>query len=223
MHSNSYSKKKTAKKDATGKYLKKFKMKTDIILAGVGGQGILTIAAAIGYAALKEKLYIKQAEVHGMSQRGGAVQSHLRISDKPIYSDLIPVGKADIILSVEPLEALRYLPYLSSKGWLIANSDPYENIDNYPQVDSVLTEIEKIKHHVLVNATSVARDMRNPKSSNIVMLGLAARFIGISKASFISGIKELFSNKGVEIIEQNVNAFEYGWQQTKSLKTTEQL
>ena len=110
-------------------------MKLDIILSGVGGQGILSIAAIIGEAALEEKLHIKQAEVHGMSQRGGDVQSNLRISSEPIRSDLIARGGADLILSLEPMEALRYLPYLSDTGWIVTNAAPFVNIPNYPQVD----------------------------------------------------------------------------------------
>src|SRR6056297_685934 len=112
-------------------------MKTDIVLAGVGGQGILSIAATIGMAALENNLYLKQAEVHGMSQRGGAVQSHMRLSDKEILSDLIPKGQADIILSVEPMESLRYLPYLSEKGWLVTNTTAYKNIPDYPEEEVV--------------------------------------------------------------------------------------
>ena len=97
-------------------------MKTDMILSGVGGQGILSIAAVVGEAAVNEGLYMKQAEVHGMSQRGGDVQSNLRLSDQPIASDLIPKGQADLIVSLEPMEALRYLPYLKKDGWLVTNS-----------------------------------------------------------------------------------------------------
>ena len=89
-------------------------MKTDIILCGVGGQGILSIATVLGQAATASGLYLKQAEVHGMSQRGGDVQSNLRLSTERIWSDLIPKGQADLIISMEPMEALRYLPYLSS-------------------------------------------------------------------------------------------------------------
>ena len=107
-------------------------MKTDIILSGVGGQGILSIATVIGEAALNEGLYIKQAEVHGMSQRGGDVQSNLRISSDPIHSDLIALGKADIIISLEPMEALRYVNYLAPTGWIITNTTPFVNIPNYP-------------------------------------------------------------------------------------------
>ena len=106
------------------------KMKTDIILSGVGGQGILSIATIIGEAATRMGLTLKQAEVHGMSQRGGDVQSILRLSDGPIASDLIPFGSADLILSLEPMEALRYLPYLSQEGWFISSSAPFKNIPN---------------------------------------------------------------------------------------------
>jgi indolepyruvate ferredoxin oxidoreductase beta subunit len=122
-------------------------MKSDIVLSGVGGQGILSIATIIGLAAIENDLFLKQSEVHGMSQRGGDVQSHLRLSGKPISSDLIPYGKADLIISVEPMESLRYLPWLSKSGWLVTNSTPFINIDNYPPVEEILKEIRKIKNH----------------------------------------------------------------------------
>jgi indolepyruvate ferredoxin oxidoreductase beta subunit len=131
-------------------------MKKDIILAGVGGQGILSIAAIIAYAALEENLFIKQSEVHGMSQRGGAVMSNLRISDKPIASDLIPLGKADAIIAVEPMESLRYLEYLSPDGWLITNLEPFINIPDYPNIEDIKAEILKVKNHVILNADEIA-------------------------------------------------------------------
>ena len=134
-------------------------MKTDIILAGVGGQGILTIAATIGMAAINTNLYLKQAEVHGMSQRGGAVQSHLRISDREIYSDLIPKGEADIILSVEPMESLRYLPYLSKDGWLVSNTKAYRNITGYPDEQELLEAIDKIPNHIALDADKIASEL----------------------------------------------------------------
>ena len=126
-------------------------MKTDIILAGVGGQGILSIAATIGMAALHNDLHLKQAEVHGMSQRGGAVQSNMRISDKEIASDLIPMGAADIILSVEPMESLRYLPFLKKGGWLVTNTTPFVNIPDYPEIEEVLKEIKNKWSLILIN------------------------------------------------------------------------
>ncbi|MFA6125906.1 MAG: indolepyruvate oxidoreductase subunit beta [Bacteroidales bacterium] len=185
-------------------------MKTDIILAGVGGQGILTIAAAIGFASLYEKKYVKQAEVHGMSQRGGAVQSHLRISDLPIASDLIPLGKADLILSVEPMESLRYLPFLSQQGWVITNSVPFINIDDYPSILQIEEQVKILPHSVWINADKLAKDCQSPKSSNIVMLGAAAGYLGLSLDSLKTGIEKIFSRKGKEVVDANIRAFEIG-------------
>lgn len=107
-------------------------MKKDIILCGVGGQGILSIATVIGEAATKAGLYLKQAEVHGMSQRGGDVQSNLRLSTETIWSDLIPQGGADVVISMEPMESLRYLPYLAKTGVIVTSCKPFINIPNYP-------------------------------------------------------------------------------------------
>jgi indolepyruvate ferredoxin oxidoreductase beta subunit len=185
-------------------------MKTDIVLAGVGGQGILSIAATIGMAALHSNLQLKQSEVHGMSQRGGAVQSHMRVSDKNIASDLIPMGAADIILSVEPMESLRYLPFLSKDGWLVTNSTPFINITNYPKIDDVLAEIRKFKNHILIDADKIAEEVGSRRSSNIVMLGAASPFFNIPFESFEEGIRKIFGRKGDDIIEINLKALRAG-------------
>ena len=185
-------------------------MKNDIILAGVGGQGILTIAATIGMAALHQDLNLKQAEVHGMSQRGGAVQSHLRISDAEIASDLIPLGNATLILSVEPMESLRYLPYLSEQGWLVTNSNPMVNIPDYPDATKLKEEIEKISHYLILDAKEIARKAGSTRSLNIVMLGVASPFIDIPVESFEFGIGKIFSRKGEEMVNLNINAFKAG-------------
>jgi len=185
-------------------------MKNDIILSGVGGQGILSIAAVIGYAAVENKLYIKQAEVHGMSQRGGDVQSHFRLSDEPVASDLIPYGEADIILSVEPMEALRYLPWLAEKGWLVTNSNPYVNIPDYPEKEDLLNEIRKIKNNLIVDADTLARDIGSIKAANIVMLGAASHFIDIPYESLENAVRKLFGRKGEQVIELNLKALEEG-------------
>ena len=162
-------------------------MKKDIILSGVGGQGILSIATVIGKAALKDGLYMKQAEVHGMSQRGGDVQSNLRISDQPIASDLIPTGKCDLIISLEPMEALRYLPYLSPEGWLVTNEAPFINIPNYP-----------------------AEEVGSPRVANIVLLGATIPFLGIDYAKVQDSIREIFQRKGDAIVELNLKALAAG-------------
>ncbi len=185
-------------------------MKHDIILAGVGGQGILTIATIIGYAALKRGWYLKQAEVHGMSQRGGDVQSHLRLSDKPIWSDLIPFGKADMILSVEPMEALRYLPYLAPDGWVIANSTPFNNIAKYPEPEDINKQIKSIHNNILIDADTIAKDVKANRSMNIVMLGAATKHLGFAPEEFEQAITSIFSRKGEVIVEANLRAFRAG-------------
>lgn len=192
-------------------------MKVDIILAGVGGQGILSIAASIGMAALHQNLFLKQAEVHGMSQRGGSVHSDLRISDKEIASDLIPLGRADLIISVEPMEALRYLPYLSADGWLVTNSSPYVNIPDYPDIEQLALEIKHLKHHIMLDADKMASDLGSKKSGNMVILGAATPFIKISFESFEAGVKEIFKAKGEEIVNVNLAALKSGRDYTLSI------
>ena len=184
-------------------------MKTDIILSGVGGQGILSIAAVIGDAALKEGLYMKQAEVHGMSQRGGDVQSNLRLSDEPIASDLIPKGHADLIISLEPMESLRYLPYLKKEGWLVTNSRPFVNIPNYPEIEKVNAELDKLPHKVVLDVEETA---------NIVMLGAATPFIGIEYDKIEAGIRQIFGRKGEDIVNMNLKALKAGYDLAQSLR-----
>ncbi len=182
-------------------------MKTDIILAGVGGQGILSIAAILGAAALNENLYLKQAETHGMSQRGGEVVSHLRISDKPVYSDLIPKGKADIILSVEPLESLRYLPYLKKDGSLVTNTTEFRNIPDYPVLEKTFRELGTKLKIVQIDADKMARETGNPRASNMVMLGAASPFINIATEIILKAIETVFGSKGIDVVESNKKAF----------------
>lgn len=187
-------------------------MKTDIILSGVGGQGILSIAAVIGKAALKDGLYMKQAEVHGMSQRGGDVQSNLRISDKPIASDLIPRGGADLIISLEPMESLRYLPYLKKDGWLVTNSEPFINIPNYPEIDKIMAELDKLPHKVILDVEKIAKEVASARSANIVMLGASAPFLGIEYAKIEEGIRSIFGRKGEDVVNMNLKALKAGYQ-----------
>ncbi|WP_298370787.1 indolepyruvate oxidoreductase subunit beta [uncultured Lutibacter sp.] len=185
-------------------------MKTNIILAGVGGQGILTIAAILDIAALASGLNIKQSEVHGMSQRGGAVQSHVRISDKEIFSDLIPQGKADIIISVEPMELLRYLPFLKKNGHLVTDSNPFLNILNYPKLEELYTEIKSFPNALLIDAKAIAKELGNSKATNIVLLGAIAHLLPLSDESLKEAINTLFSKKGAKIVSKNIEAFNKG-------------
>ncbi|MEA3463070.1 MAG: indolepyruvate oxidoreductase subunit beta, partial [Bacteroidota bacterium] len=174
--------------------------------------GILSIAAVIGMAAVESGLYLKQAEVHGMSQRGGAVQSHLRISDAPIASDLIPEGSCDMILSVEPMEALRYLPFLAKDGWVVTSNKSFVNIDDYPVENEIFEEIRKIENHLIIDAWSIARELGSQKVSNIVMLGAASEYLEIAQERLEGALNTLFGRKGEEVVALNINALKAGRQ-----------
>lgn len=185
-------------------------MKKDIIISGVGGQGIVSIASIIGYAAVEEGLSFKQSEVHGMSQRGGDVSSHFRLSSQDIFSDLIPFGSADLIISVEPMEALRYLPYLADDGWLITNTKPYENIPNYPPIDALIEEINKLPNHIAIDADQIAKSIGAPKSANVVILGSASPFLDIDYKKLENAIRLIFGRKGDDVVEANITALAKG-------------
>ena len=185
-------------------------MKCDIIMAGVGGQGILSIAATIGLAAVEKNLFLKQSEVHGMSQRGGDVQSHLRLSDKEIHSDLIPAGKADLIISVEPMEALRYLPWLSPDGWIVTNSVPFINITDYPDTDEIMAELKKTGNTIVIDADAIAKDLGSSRSGNMVILGAASSFISLPFESLENSVRQLFKRKGEEVVDLNLKALRAG-------------
>lgn len=186
-------------------------MKKDIILAGVGGQGILTIATIIGDAATAAGLNLKQAEVHGMSQRGGDVQSNLRLSTEPIHSDLIKQGAADLIISMEPMEALRYLPYLNKEGWVVTSSHPFKNIPNYPEEEALMEELNNLPQVAALPIEDVAKENNLPKSANVVLLGMAAKYIEIlTPEQLRESIARVFAAKGEKIVEANQQAFDLG-------------
>ena len=193
-------------------------MKTDIILSGVGGQGILSIATIIGEAATRLGLTLKQAEVHGMSQRGGDVQSSLRLSDQPIASDLIPLGMADIILSLEPMEALRYLPYLSKEGWIITSSAPFINIPNYPDTEQLMQELNSLPHVVALDVDAIAKENNMPRCGNVILLGAAAVFLKIIDTDELyHSIERIFRSKGEAVVEMNHRAFKIGYEYAQQL------
>ena len=193
-------------------------MKRDIILAGVGGQGILSIATVIGDAALNEGLYLKQAEVHGMSQRGGDVQSNLRLSSDPIYSDLIPLQGADIIISLEPMEALRYLPYLKPEGWIVTSSKPFVNIPNYPDLEDIIAHVKAVKNHVLVDVEELAKQAGAPaQAANMVLLGAAIPMLDIDHDKIIAGVERIFSRKGEAVVASNIAAIEAGYSASQKI------
>ena len=185
-------------------------MKYDIILCGVGGQGVLSVAAAIAGCAAAEGLHVRQSEVHGMAQRGGAVMSHLRISDAAIPGDLVPRGGADMILSMEPLEALRYTGYLKPGGACIAAAAPFENIPNYPDLDGIHARLAGLPGAKVVEAKSLARESGNPKAVNMVMVGAASVHLPLEQEALETSIAALFARKGAAVVESNITAFRAG-------------
>jgi len=182
-------------------------MKCDLLIAGVGGQGILTIAAILGRAALGSGLHVKQSEVHGMAQRGGAVQSHFRMSSDPIASDLVPRGAADLVLSMEPMEALRYLPWLGPAGWLITNDEPILNTAAYPDPAAVRAAVARRPRHVLFNGTALASAAGSPRAMNVAMLGAASAVIGLPESAFAAAIRDQFGEKGEKVVATNLAVF----------------
>jgi len=184
-------------------------MEFNIILSGVGGQGILTIAYLLDNASVANSYHFKQAEIHGMAQRGGAIQTHLRISDKPIFSDLIPQARADLILSVEPLEVNRYLSYLKKDGAVVSSSTPVKNIPNYPDERELLRRLLSLPNVVLLDADKIARQAGSSRSQNVVMLGAATPFLPFKLVPHF--VQEVFGDKGDRVVETNIRALTMGF------------
>jgi len=182
----------------------------DIVLAGVGGQGVLSLAGIIAHSAMKEGLHVKQSEVHGMSQRGGAVMAHLRIAETPIHSDVIGRGDADMILALEPVESLRYLDYLAKEGTVISNTAPVVNIPDYPDLEAFLDRIRALPHAVLVDAERLARAAGSPRAANMVLVGAASHLLPMSLETIRQTVEELFSAKGAEMVRVNLEALRSG-------------
>ncbi len=182
----------------------------DIIIAGVGGQGILTICAIIGGAALNHGLHVKQSEVHGMAVRGGAVVSHLRMSSGPIASDLIPLGAAHMILSMEPMEALRYLPYARRDAVLVTNRNPVRNVAAYPDETLIEARLKEWPRHALLDAEKMARQAGTVRAVNSVILGAASAFFMIPEADMRSYLERFFERKGRDVVDKNLAAFDMG-------------
>ena len=185
-------------------------MEKNIILAGVGGQGILSIAFVIDNAALDAGFQFKQAEVHGMAQRGGAVQSHLRYSDGPIYSDLIPTGRADMVLSIEPLEVMRYWHYLSPDGWVVTSVTPYVNIPDYPDIDDLVDDLAGFKQLIMVDSGLVAKAAGNLRAQNMAVVGAASSQLDFTEEALLRFVEMLFQRKGQKIVDVNIRAFRFG-------------
>jgi indolepyruvate ferredoxin oxidoreductase beta subunit len=184
--------------------------RADVVLAGVGGQGVLTAAGILAEAARRAHLYVKQGEVHGMSQRGGAVTANLRMSEAPVASDLIARGSATMVLSLEPVEALRWLPYLSYSGVVVTSANPVVNISDYPPVEEVLAALARLPHAVVVDADPLAREAGSGHANNVVLLGAAAGFLPFSADLLRTCVSDLFGSRSERLREVNLRAFDAG-------------
>jgi indolepyruvate ferredoxin oxidoreductase, beta subunit len=185
-------------------------MRYDIILAGVGGQGVLSVSGIIAAAAMQEGLSVKQSEVHGMSQRGGAVLANLRMASGPVASDLVPLGTAALILSMEPLESLRYLHYLAPSGAVVTSTDPMRNIPDYPELADVLGAVRALPRAVLIDGDRVARTAGSARAANMVLIGAASRLLPLQPETLERCIASRFASKGPAVVDLNLNAFRAG-------------
>lgn len=195
-------------------------MKCDIILAGVGGQGVLSLSAIIASALLRQGWRAKQSEVHGMSQRGGMVQAHLRLSDEPIHSDLIPASSADLVVSMEPVESLRYVHWLAPTGTLITSVDPVRNMDDYPDLETIFAAIRSIPGSQLVEAEKLARQAGSARASNMVLVGATSLRLPVGPEALEAEIEAVFGRKGARIVEINTKAFRLGREAAAACATT---
>jgi indolepyruvate ferredoxin oxidoreductase beta subunit len=185
-------------------------MKSDILLCGVGGQGVLSIAATLASASLEENLHVKQSEVHGMSQRGGAVSATLRISDQPIHSPLIPRGEASLLLSMEPLEVLRYTEFLHPTARILTGRMPVKNIRTYPELEQLLTELKTLPRCTLVNTDELAQQSGSLRTANVVLVGVASQLLPLALTTYETVLRRQFESKGAAIVEMNLKAFHAG-------------
>ena len=143
-----------------------------------------------------------------MSQRGGAVESHLRISSETIWSDLIPLGKADLILSFEPMEALRYLPFLKPDGAIVTAMDSEDGIKGYPDRGELKEALAGAGDHLLVDAAKRAAEAG--KEAQYCDVGAATPYLGLEEKELEKAVATYFARKGEEVVALNVKAFRLG-------------
>jgi len=185
-------------------------MNYDLVICGVGGQGVLSIAWVVDQAAVEAGFHIKQPEVHGMAQRGGAVSAFVRIADAPIASDLVADGTASMVLSVEPMEALRYARMLRPDGWIVTDITPLKNVATYPEAGRLFEVLFSAPRLIAVDAAALARRAGMVKANNMVMLGAAASLLPMPAELVEKHLRALFAAKGERMEAANVKAFRMG-------------
>jgi len=191
-------------------------MKLDILLVGVGGQGILTSAAILAKSAINSGINVITAETHGMAQRGGSVEVHVRFGD--VKSPLIPYGSADIMVALEPSEALRYTHYCSEKTRAIINTKPIyppavsRGEVEYPSIEVVQKELSWLNGIYFIDATQLAKEVGNAQAANVVVLGALCRLTQLDSGHVERAITEVLPAR---LHELNLKAFKAGYDALK--------
>lgn len=193
-------------------------MKTDVLITGVGGQGILLTSMVIGRAATKAGMTVRSSETHGMAQRGGGVVSHVRMGD--VHSPLIPKGGADFLIAFEPLEAIRNADFIKDGCYAVVNTHPIrptgskKKIGHYPPIEDILMALMEFSQTIPIEATELAKEAGNPLTLNVVLLGAVTALKGfpINEEDMVKMIKGSVPPKA---LEANMNAFELGAKEVK--------
>jgi len=189
----------------------------NVLIVGVGGQGIILASDVLAMTAARHGYDVKKNEIHGMAQRGGSVSSHVRFG-KTVSSPIIKMGEAEVLLSFEQIETLRYFPFLSANGKVIVNDlkvlppAVFTGQMDYPA--GVLEKIkEKVPDTVVVDADGLAKKIGNPRIVNVIFLGVLSKFLDIPEQTYETVLKENLKPKLVDI---NLKAFQEGRSLVKS-------
>jgi indolepyruvate ferredoxin oxidoreductase beta subunit len=181
-----------------------------IVISGVGGQGALSLAQILLEALRRTGLQALQSEIHGMSQRGGSVHAHVSYADFPITSPIIDEGCADLLIALEPLEALRHVALLRMDGALVVSEEPQTAMEGYPPLDDVYAALKAVPGAHLLDTEDLARRLHHRQAGGMALLGMASHFLPVSEAIWREVITERFAAKGPRVTEKNLEAFDEG-------------
>lgn len=181
-----------------------------IILSGVGGQGVLSLAQILLEALRRSGLHTLQSEIHGMSQRGGSVHAQVCYAEAPLSSPIIDEGCADLLIALEPLEALRYVSMLRLNGALVVSEEPQTDMAGYPPLEDIYAALKAVPGAHLVDTEDLARRLNHRQAGGMALLGMASRFLPVDDAVWREVIAQRFEAKGPRITEKNLEAFEAG-------------
>jgi len=181
-----------------------------IVLSGVGGQGVLSLAQIVLEALRRSGLHALQSEIHGMSQRGGSVHAQVCFSKVPLTSPIIDEGCADLLIALEPLEALRYVSMLRMNGHLVVSEEPQVNMEGYPPIEDVYAALKAVRGSHLIDTEDLARKLNHKQAGGMALLGMASKFLPVSEETWRDVITQRFEAKGARVTEKNIEAFQAG-------------